>query len=63
MDFTEKLWLSIIVSFILTFDHLFIPFILINPAKWTDILFYVLVIAAFIIQPVVIAFLPSKKQS
>lgn len=61
MDFTEKLWVSIIVSIILTFDHLLIPFIFINQAKWIDILFYILVIIVFIIQPVIVAILPSKK--
>ena len=61
MDFTGKLWLSIIISVILTFDHLFIPFIFINEAKWIDILFYILVIIAFIIQPVIVTILPSKK--
>lgn len=62
MDFTEKLWLSVTLATILTFDHLLIPFIFVNPEyKFLDILFYILIITAFVVQPAIITLFPSKK--
>lgn len=59
MECFNNLAISVILSTILTFDHLFIPFIFKSNAH--ESLFFIAIIFAFCVQPAIAVLLPSKK--
>ncbi len=59
MEAFNNLALSLIFGTILTFDHLFIPFILKSNAH--ESLFFIAIIFAFCVQPAIAIMFPPKK--
>ncbi len=60
VQFLKKLIGSVILSFILTFDHLLLPILLQKDGDASFIVFLILVILIFIVQPAIVAMIPAK---
>lgn len=58
LDVLNNLFWSCFLAFVLTFDHLLIPFVI---ARQNHILFYLAIIFVFCVQPIIVALLPAKK--
>lgn len=60
VQFLKNLIDSVILSFILTFDHLLLPILLQKDGDASFIVFLILVIFTFIVQPAIVAMIPAK---
>lgn len=60
VQFLKNLIGSVILSFILTFDHLLLPILLQKDGDASFIVFLILVILVFIVQPAIVAMIPAK---
>lgn len=60
VQFLKNLIGSVILSFILTFDHLLLPILLQKDGDASFIVFLILVILIFIVQPAIVAMIPAK---
>lgn len=60
IQFVKNLFACVTLSLILTFDHLALPILLQKDGEAYFIIFLILVIFVFIVQPAVIALIPAK---
>lgn len=60
IQFVKNLFVCVTLSLILTFDHLALPILLQKNDEASFIIFLILVIFVFIVQPAIVAFLPAK---
>lgn len=57
-DIINNLMASLLIAFILTFDHLFLSYFI---NQKSHIVFYVVVIMLFCVQPMIVALFPSRE--
>lgn len=58
LDIVDNLIGSLLIAFVLGFDHLFLSYFI---SQKSHILFYVTVVLVFCIQPMIVALFPSKE--